>query len=547
MVAGSFYIKRYVEEKDSVNTNLLLIAGGCISLGWMLVVFPRIFTLVTLSVSSLTFYWLVSVPLIPFGVLLLQMWERLAMVLKPKSLAEQLAEEEKRLARKEEYLSRRADLGSRQVLSADLPGLQLGTFIKGDMLPPHLGVKRVGRFVVLEEDVLNRHIFLLGTTGAGKTETIKRLIHDILKNTGRDLFIVDGKGDEGLAQDVRSLAWQYGRGNSPVFRLGHGRPGATYNGFQGDALDIYNRLASMVGVQQAEGNAQFYADINRDILQLVCLAPDGPPRSFDDLRRRLNVEWLRDAWRGDLVEMETVEELTDRDLQGLVLRLRPLMRVFAPMIAPAGFSLEETACAIFSLRTQSVSDTASRFLDFFIEDLKDFTGKRQKRPGVLVIDEFGTFKNQNIVDLLQLARSAKMGVILATQDVATLGDEMTRQKILANCVTKILMASDFPEYIAELAGTKYQVESSIQHEGGEATGMGSARIQHAFKIDMNEAAKLQTGEAFLIRQRHAVKLKVSVVGDIAPAPAEEIPPAAKPSKGPSGPGIDKPTSKPIEL
>jgi hypothetical protein len=73
------------------------------------------------------------------------------------------------------------------------------------------------------------------------------------------------------------------------------------------------------------------------------------------------------------------------------------------------------------------------------------------------------------------------------------------------------MATDYPEEVGQLAGTIYQIESSIQHDEGETTGMGSARIQHAFKVDMNEAGKLRAGEAFLIRQRHACKLRVARV------------------------------------
>jgi hypothetical protein len=107
-----------------------------------------------------------------------------------------------------------------------------------------------------------------------------------------------------------------------------------------------------------------------------------------------------------------------------------------------------------------------------------------------------------------------LGVILATQDTATLKDEQTKKNVLANTRTKLLMATDFPEEIGELAGTYYQVESSFQHSEGDITGMGSARIQHAFKIDMNEAAQLRPGEAFLIRQRFAAKIKVRAIGKI---------------------------------
>ena len=106
-------------------------------------------------------------------------------------------------------------------------------------------------------------------------------------------------------------------------------------------------------------------------------------------------------------------------------------------------------------------------------------------------------------------------MVLATQDVASLGDEQIRRLILANTRTKLLMATDFPEEVAELAGTLYQVEASIQHQDGEATGAGSARVQHAFRVDMNEVARLQSGEAFFIRQRYATKVKVKLAPRVA--------------------------------
>ena len=173
------------------------------------------------------------------------------------------------------------------------------------------------------------------------------------------------------------------------------------------------------------------------------------------------------------------------------------------------------------MRVQSVGDTSKRFLDFLVEDIKDFVGKRQKHPAVLVIDEFGQFSNNNIISLLTLARSSKLGVILATQDTASLKDDATKPLVLANTRTKILMASDFPEEVGELAGTIYRIESSMQHEDGEITGTGSARVQHAFKVDMNEAAKLKPGEAFVIRQRHAAKVMVRAIEEVEPIAAQE--------------------------
>jgi Cdc6-like AAA superfamily ATPase len=388
-------------------------------------------------------------------------------------------------------------------------------------MPAHLGLRYQEGWLYLAENMLDQHIFLMGATGAGKSETIKRLVQEILTHTDRDIYFVDGKGDKQLAIDIRSLAYQHNRGLPPVFKLGFDEPGAIYDGFRGQAGDIYNRLLALTGVTEMEGDSRYYADIMRSVLQYVCKMPGGPPRNFEEVLARINKPTLVEAYRDDRRRLDRINRIEEEDIQGLYYRLIPLIEDFETSVGEGGFALEEVHCAIFSMRVQSVGDTAQRFLDFLVEDLKDFVGKRQHHPAVLVIDEFGQFANDKIISLLTLARSSQLGVILATQDTSSLEDENTRQQVLANTRTKILMATDLPEEVAELAGTVFQIESSIQHEDGDMTGMGSARVQHAFKIQPNEAAQQQAGEAFVFRQRHMAKIQVQRIESPEEAPLQE--------------------------
>ena len=126
--------------------------------------------------------------------------------------------------------------------------LTLGVTQKGDSFPDFLRVRNAQRWLQLHEDVLDTHIFLLGATGAGKSETIKRLVVEVMANTSRRVYLVDGKGDEALANDIRTLAARYGRGQAPVYRLGFDTAGAVYNGFRGNAEVIYNRLLALIGI-----------------------------------------------------------------------------------------------------------------------------------------------------------------------------------------------------------------------------------------------------------------------------------------------------------
>jgi hypothetical protein len=458
-------------------------------------------------------YWVFTLPLTPVAILTIKGLYRFSALLKPRSIDEQLRETVEQMQAFDLRLSAKAQ--RRREIPLVKGWLRLGATIVGDAFPEHTGITESAGWLLMDEKVLDQHIFLLGTTGAGKSETIKRLVQEILTATERNLYFVDGKGDEDLADDIRSLSYHHGRGVAPVFKLGFEQFGAIYHAFCGFPADVYNRLCALAGVTEAEGNAQYYADINRDLLQLVCFAPFGPPRNFEEVRVRLNRKWLLDAYQDNEEETATIErEITDKDILGLSRRIRPLAREFGSCIGDEGFSLETARCAIFSMRTQSVGDTSRRFINFLIEDMKDFIGKRQTHPSVLIIDEFGQFSNDNITALLSLARSAELGIILATQDTASLTSEVTKKLVLANTRTKFLMTSEFPEEVAALAGTSYQLESSLQHEEGELTGLASARVQHAFKVDMNEVANLKPGQAFVIRQRHAAKIQVKRIEKI---------------------------------
>jgi Cdc6-like AAA superfamily ATPase len=539
-LSAGLYI--WVRQKEDIRYDLWLLAGGGVGVIWLLLLRlalgEHLNQVVANPVSLLQLSWLASLPLIPLGAVLMSLFRKIQELVGAKSLAEQAELEQRAILKHDERLSRQAQVRERQPVEASDGHLRLGTIIKGDNFPKGSRVHSKRGWLSLDEKILNEHFFILGTTGAGKSVTITQLCSEILSNTARDLFLVDGKGEDELAQTIRDLAWNTGRGEAPIFRLGMEKPGAPYDGFRGKAPDIYNRLAALVGVSEAEGNARIYASIERTILKFICDAPAGPPRSFDELEDRLDVNWLKEAWKSDPRKLRTIAEWSSEDFRGLKWHLMSLILEFSSLIQPEGFALEESRCAIFSLRTQSVGDTAARLLEFMIEDLKDFIGKRQRRPAVLIIDEFGTFKNENIVALLSLARSAEMGVILATQDTANLGEPLLAQQILANTRTKLLMVTDFPEQIAMLAGTVMKPEASAQVKDGEATGMGNFRMQHQFKIDMNEVARLGPGEAFLIRQRFAAKLKIAQAAPVPQAPPEDLerwaaaPPAETPRAEP---------------
>lgn len=460
--------------------------------------------------------------------------------------------EKERLLQRQQEMSKTT--GSHQPeMGGDIVGL--GTFIKGDIIPPDLGFHVKGGWVSFNDKVLDRHMFVLGTTGAGKTVSLIRIIEQVLKNTDRRIYFVDGKGEMDLAHEVATLAYQYRGEKVPVFKLGHEEKGAVYHGFVGSKEDIFNRLGVMAGINEMTGNATFYADINASLLQLICGVgyddlPIEPPRSFTEVLERLSYEWLLNTYADVPLEKRMVEEFTKQGHIGnLFARMARFGRSFRSTVDPSGFTLEGVKAAIFSLRTASAGVDSKALLEFLVEDIKDWMGKRQQTgvKGLLVIDEFGTFSNENITDVLALARSAGLGVILATQDTSTLGDEQQAQRILSNCNTYIVMKTNFPEQMVELAGTVYRLEFTYQVSEGDGTGLGSGRFQHQFKVTPNEVAKLRPGEGFIINSRDTSKVQVSKVPDfpinpdaIAPIVTVKRASKEKGAESAGGQGVDIP-------
>ena len=527
------YLQSYRTKREYLSYLILTIGGLCLSL-LHLDTFSRALTSEYQTVGAsiygffvpdgqhtfnLTPFGIVAVSTLPLAPLLggaMDFFKKLERALHTgDSVEDKLAYAQEQEAARQRSEASVALKYASQKPTREQPELFLGTMMRGDSLPTteqeSIQLHQRGSWITCEDRLLDEHLFVLGATGAGKSTSLLRLCAEILEKTDRDLIIVDGKGDEELAQDIRALVWKYRQHDTPIFRLGGPKAGAQYNGFCGSAESVYNRLAQMIQISAAEGNATYYADVNRDILQLICYAPGGPPRSMQELRHRLRLEWLQQIYANDPDESELVADMDTKDIESLAARLRPLTREFKNLISSEGFSLEETRTAFFSIKALSVGDSAQRFCRFLIEDFKDFVTNRAKRRGFLGIDEFGVFGNENVRDLLAQARSKHYGVCLLTQEYANLGDENLARQILANTRTKILMGTDYPEEIGKPGGTKFQIESGIQSNELGPTGMITSRIQHAFKVDMNYVRRFRPGQSFIIRNGYTVAIQISRV------------------------------------
>jgi hypothetical protein len=109
---------------------------------------------------------------------------------------------------------------------------------------------------------------------------------------------------------------------------------------------------------------------------------------------------------------------------------------------------------------------------------------------------------------IEQARGFNTSLVLAPQVVAGMGDEADAARILGSVETVICHRVNTPEEIIALAGTRRAMEFSTHYAEEGATGQGSARIQHQFKVDPNKVRALPPGQAYVISRGRAMKIAV---------------------------------------
>lgn len=127
-----------------------------------------------------------------------------------------------------------------------------------------------------------------------------------------------------------------------------------------------------------------------------------------------------------------------------------------------------------------------------------------------------------MAERIEQTRSFNAAVALVPQAVAGMGGEEQAARLLASVETIVIHRTTTPEELAALAGANEIVEYSQHTEDQLHTGTGTARSQHQYKIDLNQARALSTGTAYFISRRHATKARVIQ----APQPATSALPSA---------------------
>ncbi len=144
---------------------------------------------------------------------------------------------------------------------------------------------------------------------------------------------------------------------------------------------------------------------------------------------------------------------------------------------------------------------------------------------------------------IEQARGFNTSLVLAPQVVAGMGEPDEVERILGSVETVICHRVNTPEQTVALAGTRRAMEYSTHYAHEGATGHGSARVQHQYKIDPDKVRSLEPGIAYLISRGRAMRIEVLR----APLLRGELPAPVNREKGERAVPGDIPVSEKKEL
>jgi hypothetical protein len=384
------------------------------------------------------------------------------------------------------------------------------------------------RTVRLRERELMHHTLVLGTTGSGKTTASLTILCQAIA-AGWGVVMIDLKGDPDNAAALAGAA---------------ALADTSYSQFSitpGERCDSWAPLAA--------------GDPSARMSKVICLSQWTEPYYQSACERFAQLAFVLMERNGMAAELERFVDLLDRPqrcialvgalgagergrvmnyltslledkgqlsaLAGLASRIGTLTDLGGPLrtgrtttTLDVGRLSTHGGVACFSLNSARSAVTAAQIGSLAVLDVQSMVAQRIatgaiSRPVLVCVDEFSALEADHLLGLFARARSSRVAMLLATQELADLSRvrEGFADQILGLANNKLIMRQEVgtsAETLAQLIGTTTGVKHTRQRIHGpiasHGTGVVSERDVEKYIVHPNVFRRLRCGEAVLLRK-----------------------------------------------
>lgn len=393
------------------------------------------------------------------------------------------------------------------------------------------------------------HTQVVGTTNAGKTESvvIPWAVQDI--HSGKGLLLIDGKADNSLLDKLWAYAVSSGRQKDfKLFSLGKRENSFQFNPLLGGtAEEITERVFNAF-----EFENPYYRSLQYEVMNQVMrvFESTGTAPTFQRLYQAISnpsvlVHLSRETKDLSLKQwVQWFEELPAKDRETRTSGLLTAIGHFAFGANADLFNTVENAITLDEAlqKNQIVYFQLPVLLSPFLgkatgklvlQSLQAAVANRHrsdenKRFFSVFLDDFSEYLYPGFVSILNKSRSANVGVVFAHQalgDIQTMGEPVANS-ILTNSNLKIFMRGNTPdsaEYFSKVIGTLTSTKFTERQKKSwfvtSKSGDVSAREVEEFVIHPNSFKRdLGVGEAIMMiphsKGAKVVKIKFNKIDDL---------------------------------
>ena len=369
-----------------------------------------------------------------------------------------------------------------------------------------------------------KHVFVCGTTGAGKTVALSNFIKNAVDNDIPAL-IIDGKGDMG-AGSLFDITNRLNNSKKKVYVVNLSDPESSdkYNPFFGAS----SAMATDMLINMTDWSEEHYK-LNAEryiqrILQLMelgqfalsfrkiikCMKPDN----FTKLSNHLLEKGLisKEQHIDNLELLKTSGKIA----QSSVARFSTIAESHAgKILSDKGINiaqaLKENAIILFILNPMLYPELSPAFGRLVLIDSKIAIGELFQTKiarTFFILDEISSYATTALTDLVNKSRSANVTCVLATQSLSDLDfavNEAYKEQVIENCNNYLVLRQNSgvnAEHWANVLGTRATFDATyqLQQQGHDVsqTGLGSMRRTREFFYHPDEIKTLGTGQGIFL-------------------------------------------------